>query len=149
MKKILLLLLISISGYSQTLLKLKAIEYAPGSNYCTVTNSLGVQTYTPCSSLTNTIGLLPSTTSITINGTTKSFTSTPSFSVGLSNVLPYGNTTGTNNIVVSSNQNIQGGTGQIDFYNQTGVALTSDNGSYGTPYIWTDNSGSPLSLIHI
>ena len=55
MKKILLLLLISISGYSQTLLKLKAIEYAPGSGYCIITNSLGVQTYTPCSSLSSTL----------------------------------------------------------------------------------------------
>jgi len=55
MKKILLLLLISISGYSQTLLKLKAIEYAPGAGYCVITNSLGVQTYTPCSSLSSTV----------------------------------------------------------------------------------------------
>jgi hypothetical protein len=54
MKKILLLLLISISGYSQTLLKLKAIEYAPGAGYCVITNTAGVQTYTPCSSLSST-----------------------------------------------------------------------------------------------
>jgi parallel beta-helix repeat protein len=56
MKKILLLLLlITTASYSQTLLKLKAIEYAPGAGYCTITNSLGVQTYTPCSSLSSTV----------------------------------------------------------------------------------------------
>jgi len=55
MKKILLLLLISISGYSQTLLKLKAIEYAPGAGYTIITNSLGVQTYTPSSSSTSSV----------------------------------------------------------------------------------------------
>jgi len=85
MKKILLLLsLITTVSYSQTLLKLKAIEYAPGAGYCIVTNSLGVQTYTPCNAVT---GLLPSTTSITINGTTKSFTSTPNFTTTLQDVV--------------------------------------------------------------
>lgn len=61
MKKIILLLLISISGYSQTLLKLKAIEYAPGAGYCVITNTAGVQTYTPCSSITSTTNLVPYT----------------------------------------------------------------------------------------
>ena len=79
MKKLLsILLLISSFTYGQTLLKLKAIEPAPGINYCIVTNSLGVQTYTPCNSVT---GLLPTTTSITINGSTQSFTSTPTFTI--------------------------------------------------------------------
>ncbi len=94
MKKLIsILLLITSFGYSQTLLKLKAIEYAPGSNYCTVTNSLGVQTYTPCNAV---VGLLPSTTSITINGSTQSFTSTPSFTTtqNLQSVLTEGNSTG-------------------------------------------------------
>lgn len=45
MKKILLLLLISTASYSQTLLKLKAIEYAPGAGYIPYTNGSGVQTY--------------------------------------------------------------------------------------------------------
>lgn len=94
MKKLLsILLLITSFGYSQTLLKLKAIEYAPGAGYCITTNSLGVQTYTPCSSIS---GLLPSTTSITINGSTQTFTSTPNFTIQptLSDVLGYGPSTG-------------------------------------------------------
>lgn len=67
MKKILLLLLISISGYSQTLLKLKAIEYAPGAGYCVITNTAGVQTYTLCSSLSGslTTNYIPKATSST------------------------------------------------------------------------------------
>lgn len=55
MKKILtILLFISVYSNAQKLL-LKQIEYAPGSGYCVITNSLGVQTYTPCSSLSSTI----------------------------------------------------------------------------------------------
>jgi hypothetical protein len=81
MKKILLLLLITTASYSQTLLKLKAIEYAPSAGYCVITNSLGVQTYTPCSSITSSVGLLPSTTSITINGSTQSLSVNPTFRI--------------------------------------------------------------------
>lgn len=81
MKKILLLLLITTASYSQTLLKLKAIEYAPGAGYIPYTNASGVQTYSLLSTVVSTVGLLPTTTSITINGVTKSFTSTPSFTI--------------------------------------------------------------------
>jgi hypothetical protein len=82
MKKILLLLLISISGYSQTLLKLKAIEYAPGAGYCVITNSLGVQTYTPCSSLssTNTVQ------SVTGNGVDNTYPYNPIVTLLLSDI---------------------------------------------------------------
>lgn len=57
MKKIIPLLLLSSLVYSQTpnLLKLKQIERSPGVGYCIITNSLGVQTYTPCASLTSTV----------------------------------------------------------------------------------------------
>ena len=77
-----LLLIISSVGLGQV--KLNQIERAPSVNYCIVTNSLGVQTYTPCGSVT---GLLPTTTSLTINGTTKTFTSTPSYTVNLQNAI--------------------------------------------------------------
>lgn len=83
MKKLItLLLLITSFGYGQTLLKLKAIEYAPGAGYTVYTNSLGVQTYSLLSVVSPTTGLQAPTTSITINGVTQSFTSTPTFTVG-------------------------------------------------------------------
>lgn len=45
-----------------------------------------------------------------------------------------------NIILTSASKHIKGGTGLIDFYTNTGVALTSDNGNYGTPYVWVENS---------
>lgn len=98
MKKILLLLLITTASYSQTLLKLKAIEYASGAGYCVITNSLGVQTYTPCSTLTNTTGLLSNTTTIGINGSVISLSVSPNFSLGLAPVLAVSGSTGDNQI---------------------------------------------------
>lgn len=83
MKKLLpILLLITSFGYGQTLLKLKAIEYAPGAGYVPYTDATGKLTYSLLTTVSPTAGLLPSTTSITINGSTQTFTSTPSFTVG-------------------------------------------------------------------
>jgi hypothetical protein len=51
-------------------------------------------------------------------------------------------------IILTTNKKIIGGTGEIDFYGSTGVALTSDNSNYATPYIWVD-SGSSQSIAGI
>lgn len=87
MKKIILFLLISVTGYSQQLL-LKNISVPTGSYIVGVasgTNSIGTATATiPVSKVT---GALANTTSLTINGTTKSFTSTPNFTTTLQDVV--------------------------------------------------------------
>jgi hypothetical protein len=66
----------------------------------------------------------------------------PIINTTLGNALTNGNTTGGNNIEVSTGDKIVGGTGEIDFYNETGVALTSDNSNYGLPYVWVDSIDS-------
>lgn len=87
MKKIILFLLISVTGYSQQLL-LKNISVPTGSYIVGVasgTNSIGTATATiPVSKVT---GALANTTSLTINGTTKSFTSTPNFTTTLQDAV--------------------------------------------------------------
>lgn len=50
-----------------------------------------------------------------------------------------------NDIVLTSGSRLSGGTSAVDFYNGTGVALTSDNSDYLTPYVWVDNNGSPFA----
>ncbi len=46
----------------------------------------------------------------------------------------------TGDVEIGTGNYIYGGTGEIDFYAGTGIALTSDNSAYATPYVWVDNT---------
>ncbi len=57
-------------------------------------------------------------------------------SQSLAQTLAIGKITGANDVEVSENQKVFGGTGALDFYQNKGAALTSDSAAYVTPYIW-------------
>lgn len=79
--------------------------------------------------------------SVTIDGSIQSnlFVVTNDGFIGIGTATPTEKLELNGNIkLVDTTKYIKGGTGWIDFYNGTGIALTSDNASWAKPYVWVD-----------
>lgn len=164
MKKLILLFtLLSTFGFSQTKLSLSQIQYAPGSGYIPYTDATGKQTYTLLSTVSPTSGLQASTTSLTINGTTKIFTSTPIFKVGTvksntltTNYIPKalsGDSLGNSSMYEFLNTLYLRGDGTNSFLNFLGNASTVvgniQTNMAGARFIVESKNGNDLQLTNV